>query len=309
MVDHGNVQDNSDPDMVIVDLSDGLMAALRSDQDQKQLIFQYEQLRKEILQNDTSSLQILGAVSLLVGAIVTVAFASGVQPQTRGLLLLSANALVVVGHSQRISLLERTNRIATYLRIFVEPHLDHVKWESRMARFAYPRRHTPVQSESADPFLSTSDVKSASSSGDKGYSGRFIARCRGLSSRMYLSVPRGIRAANLKIPTGQRAAYIAMMWTLGIGAAYYELKHGEISVGFRVAFASIVIAMNGYFTWRFVSKYGIFTLDYGRIFSEGWHLVKSEEEKSSRNSQTTTADREVWMDENPDVASDDEFSA
>jgi hypothetical protein len=101
----------------------------------QELLFEYEQLRKENLQNETVVLQIMGASAVLVTAILGVVFSETVQKSSgKGFLLFVATIVLLTGMSQIIDRWRTTFRIASYLRTFDEGKLKIVRWETRLAR-------------------------------------------------------------------------------------------------------------------------------------------------------------------------------
>jgi len=105
-------------------------------EDLQELLFEYDQLRKEILQNDVLTLQILGTTILLVTAIFSVVFSQALQASTgKGFLFFLATAIAIIGMLQSVDR-ERSSFVnASYLRTFTEKKLKHVKWETRLFRF------------------------------------------------------------------------------------------------------------------------------------------------------------------------------
>jgi len=110
----------------------------------EELMFEYDQLRREILQNDTQSIQILAGVVLLVSALTTIAFGGGVPSLlVKGILFLLAQVIACIGLWQTVQRTHTGFMIASYLRTFVEPKTAGLKWESRLKNF---RRHIPTTS-------------------------------------------------------------------------------------------------------------------------------------------------------------------
>ena len=102
----------------------------------KQLLFEYDQLRKEILGNFTLGLQLLGGTVVFVSAIMTLAYSQAVRSfLEKGALFFVGEAIAVVGLMQTMSLAHSTFQIAAYLRTFTEPELPYVRWETRLQEF------------------------------------------------------------------------------------------------------------------------------------------------------------------------------
>ena len=101
-----------------------------------ELMFEYEQLRQEILQNDVLTLQILGATVLLVGTIMGIAFSEAVKSfAVKGVLFFMADVVALVGMLQHTDRGRSSFLIASYLRIFTEEKMRNVRWETRLAKF------------------------------------------------------------------------------------------------------------------------------------------------------------------------------
>jgi hypothetical protein len=99
-------------------------------------MFEYDQLRKEILHNDTLTMQILGGVVVVASALMSVAFGINVQNLLiKGLLFFFAEIIAIIGLGQTIDRERSTFIIASYLRTFIEPNTTGIKWESRLREF------------------------------------------------------------------------------------------------------------------------------------------------------------------------------
>jgi drug/metabolite transporter (DMT)-like permease len=113
-----------------------MQTAEREENDSKELLFQYERLREEILHNDALAFQILGATIVLVTAIFGVIFSQAVfDAKGKGFLFAVADAVAIIGMFQGVDRQRSTFLIASYLRHFIEPHMSHVRWETRLLRF------------------------------------------------------------------------------------------------------------------------------------------------------------------------------
>ena len=95
----------------------------------QQLIFIYDKLRSEILQNDGSNLQQLNYVLVAIGAIMSFSFK--VENITLKLMLLCLN--IGISYMALTSAMQRirgTFMIASYLRHVIEPKLKCIQWET-----------------------------------------------------------------------------------------------------------------------------------------------------------------------------------
>lgn len=84
-----------------------------------ELRFEYGQLRKEILQNDSLTLQILGATAVITGAIMTIAFSEAVESSAmKGFLFFVVEVIAIFAAVQTASrshctfLLHRTSALS-----------------------------------------------------------------------------------------------------------------------------------------------------------------------------------------------------
>jgi len=102
----------------------------------EELMFEYDHLRREILQQDIQSIQVVVGVILLVSALMTIAFGVAVSSLlVKGLLFLLVQVIVCIGLWQTIQRAYTSLTIASYLRTFVEPKTVGLKWESRLQNF------------------------------------------------------------------------------------------------------------------------------------------------------------------------------
>jgi hypothetical protein len=116
--------------------------------DAEELRFEYDQLRKEILQNDHLTLQILWATAIINGAIMTIAFSEAVESSAmKGLLFFVVEVIAILAALQTASRSHSTFLIASYLRAFVEPKTTNLKWETRLQilRDFSPHSRSPLQ--------------------------------------------------------------------------------------------------------------------------------------------------------------------
>lgn len=103
---------------------------------QRELLFEYDQLRKEILGNFSLGVQILGGTVTFVAVIMTLGFSGAVKSYlAKAALFFVGESIAFIGMLQALNLAHSTFRIASYLRAFIEPELDDVKWETRLHAF------------------------------------------------------------------------------------------------------------------------------------------------------------------------------
>jgi hypothetical protein len=113
--------------------------------------FQYDQLRKEILQNQTAILQILGFTLALTGTLFTLALTKAVPTEVSYLFLIGGGFVVLISCLMIIDTEDSTFNIAAYLRTFLEPNLASVKWETRL--YLTHESERPKQPSSVNEFL------------------------------------------------------------------------------------------------------------------------------------------------------------
>ncbi len=102
----------------------------------EELLFEYDHLRREILQQDIQSIQVLAGVVLLASALMTIAFGVAVSNLlVKGLLFLLVQAVVCIGLWQTLQRAYTSLTIASYLRTFIEPKTAGLKWESRLKNY------------------------------------------------------------------------------------------------------------------------------------------------------------------------------
>src|SRR6266545_3033213 len=100
---------------------------------QRELLFEYDQLRKEILENFSLGVQILGGTVTFAAVIMTLGFSGAVQNYSaKAALFFVGESIAFIGMLQTLSLARSTFRIASYLRVFTEKGLDCVRWETRL---------------------------------------------------------------------------------------------------------------------------------------------------------------------------------
>lgn len=104
------------------------------------LIEEYKSLREEIMRRQYARLLILGYTVTAVGALLGLAArdaSSAAQSLTYyrfvllafALLILIAALLMTINHTQQIDI------IASYIRRFIEPRVNGIRWESRWMRY------------------------------------------------------------------------------------------------------------------------------------------------------------------------------
>lgn len=105
------------------------------------LQFEYDQLRREILQNFVLTMQILGGTFALSGTLWSIALSTAVDDhRIKGVLFLFVWGIAIVASFRTTDLVRSTFMIAAYLRVFIEPRLANPKWETRLfqLRKVYP---------------------------------------------------------------------------------------------------------------------------------------------------------------------------
>ena len=108
----------------------------QSDTDRDELRFMFEQLHGTIVQNYAQSLQILGATITVAVALMGFAFSRETdEPRQKAALFFGAEVLAIFGLLLSVDRARSIHTMAAYLRVFVEPLLTHVKWESRLLQF------------------------------------------------------------------------------------------------------------------------------------------------------------------------------
>lgn len=112
----------------------------------EELLFEYEELRKEILSNFTLGIQILGGTVTFVAVIMTLGFSEAIKSYlAKAALFFVAEAIAFIGLNQIMSLAHSTYQIASYLRVFTEAQLRYVKWETRLNKFRGSLKHIPYE--------------------------------------------------------------------------------------------------------------------------------------------------------------------
>jgi hypothetical protein len=100
-----------------------------------QVLFEYGEIRKEILQNEMLAMQALIAMLVVSSSIMTIAFSDIItndQGWQRALLFFGAGLIAYLSLWQNSQHIEGNFRLGSYLAVFLEPHLPGVKWETRL---------------------------------------------------------------------------------------------------------------------------------------------------------------------------------
>ncbi len=119
-----------------------MKASQQDDRDLKELLSEHEQLRREILHNETINAQTITATLIIVSAIMGFAFSAAVQePLVKSALFFIAESVAIIAMFQSTDRGRLTFLIASYLRIFTEERLRHLQWETRLLEFRklYPK--------------------------------------------------------------------------------------------------------------------------------------------------------------------------
>jgi UDP-N-acetylmuramyl pentapeptide phosphotransferase/UDP-N-acetylglucosamine-1-phosphate transferase len=92
---------------------------------EEELMFKYEQLRKEILQNHTLTLQVMGGVLVIASALVTYILTKEyISTQLKAFLFLLLGVVASLGLLQDIYPVGSTYVIASYIKNFIEPNMN-----------------------------------------------------------------------------------------------------------------------------------------------------------------------------------------
>jgi hypothetical protein len=106
----------------------------------EELRFEYDQLRKEILNNSTVSLQMLGGILVITGVVLNAALDKGVSdPKEKAALIGFIWLLASLGMLFTRDRARSTGMIAAYLRLVIEPRTQAIRWESNL--FDLRERH------------------------------------------------------------------------------------------------------------------------------------------------------------------------
>jgi FtsH-binding integral membrane protein len=104
--------------------------------DLKELISEHEALRREILHNETVIMQTVTSTMAIVTAMMGAAFSNVVENEmAKSFLFFAAESVVFVAMMQSLDKLRLIYLTASYLRVFTEAKLHHLKWETRLSEF------------------------------------------------------------------------------------------------------------------------------------------------------------------------------
>jgi hypothetical protein len=103
----------------------------------EELRFAYDQLRKEILHNDVITIQILGFFIVFTGVVIGFSSSASLEHAffMKAALFFSAECITFIGLLQGIDRGRSTCIMGSYLRVFVEPYMRHMRWEIRLQEF------------------------------------------------------------------------------------------------------------------------------------------------------------------------------
>ncbi len=216
---------------------------------QRELLFEYDQLRKEILENFSLGVQILGGTVTFAAVIMTLGFSGAVQNYSaKAALFFVGESIAFIGMLQTLSLARSTFRIASYLRVFTEKGLDCVRWETRLRTF---RLEKPPYKEV------TSSVR---------YTYAFIVIVNFILGSAFALVD----AASTSSFRGFRNLR-EFIWN---GVSESPSTGIFISLTFIITFSLLGIAMR---------EYGKFAIQYDDTYMRRWKSVKDSEEKTDDN--------------------------
>lgn len=103
--------------------------------EQLELRFIYEKLREEILQNDSSVLQILGFTLVIISATMGFTFKESTKDIFKVVAIAGLTGVIALSTIQTIRKLNRTYVIASYLKKFIEPKCKAIKWETHLSLY------------------------------------------------------------------------------------------------------------------------------------------------------------------------------
>lgn len=99
------------------------------------IIHEYTSLRSEIASNDTSSMQLFTASLIIIAASMGFAFQGVTSPLLRIGSFCAVTGIISIIIWQMIDRIKMTFIIAAYLRVFIEPELKGINWETRLHKF------------------------------------------------------------------------------------------------------------------------------------------------------------------------------
>lgn len=101
-----------------------------------ELSLEYSQLRQEILHNGTLNSQTLSTTLAIVGILMGFAFTKEITDGLiKGILFFLAELVTLFVILQTSDRERATFAIASYLHVFTETKFEHLKWETRLAKF------------------------------------------------------------------------------------------------------------------------------------------------------------------------------
>ncbi len=104
-------------------------------------IEEYKVLRQEILQTQNIQTYVLGFTIAFVGALMQTSLTQGDLLATMSSwFILDSLALIGIVSALHISISHThdIDRMASYIRIYIEPHIEGIKWETRLATLREP---------------------------------------------------------------------------------------------------------------------------------------------------------------------------
>lgn len=101
-----------------------------------EIMAEYDQLRKEILQNDTLALQIIQFIILLASALMGFAFTQQIKDDLlRSILFFLVETIAFLGLSQNADRLKSVYIVGSYIKNFIETETTKIRWEIRLSYF------------------------------------------------------------------------------------------------------------------------------------------------------------------------------
>ncbi len=98
-----------------------------------QLWQEYEFLHNEVLGADSLNFQVMGIIVGAVAALLTAGFKE-TDPTSRLFVFLCVYVVTIPGYRLLQGNRRRIWRISTYIRVFLEPQLEFIKWRTRLDR-------------------------------------------------------------------------------------------------------------------------------------------------------------------------------
>lgn len=216
-----------------------------------ELLFEYDQLRKEILNNFTLGIQILGGTVTFVAGIMTLAFSQAASNLLgKASLFFVAETIAFIGLNQTMNLANSTFQIASYLRVFTEASLKHLKWETRLHRFRDNLGDVPYEEH-------TTSVR---------YTYAFIIIVNFVLASIFV-----LRGTGLDITSH---TFTRTVKSVSIPAT---------------ALILIVLCVTVYLLRLEWKHYWIFVIDEDKTYATRWKIIRSEEPEVSENIYNATA--------------------